>query len=284
MIYYMLPDFMLGDKAYTVLVSLLENAPNTLYPNQAIQFIYGCPANAIWNGGSVLCSERFFLIDEMKQIIHYYNDTLQLPIAWTFTNPLLTETDCYDRYCNLLAESGHNGMNYILVTSPILEKYLREKYPNYYYCKSILSVEGLQNYENDYAFTVLERKRNNDFEFLRSIPDHIKPKIEILTNDYCDPDCPYIYSHYLNFAQSQLAFEIGDKKLLDCHYKQSKEGNPLVLSKTQIDNIYVPMGFTHFKLSGRTSVEMIVDNIMEYFVLPEYQEIIGREIHGFISG
>lgn len=41
-----------------------------------------------------------------------------------------------------------------------------------------------------------------------------------------------------------------------------------------IDEIYVPLGYTHFKLSGRTNLDVIIDNICEYFVLPEYQELV----------
>lgn len=283
MINYMLPDFILGQKAYTLLVALQENAPEILYPNQKIQFVYGCPSNAIWNGGTVLCSKTFMLMDEVRNIVKYYNEVLHLPIAWTFTNPLLVETDCYDRYCNLLAEAGHNGMNYILVSSPILEKYLRNKYPNYKYCKSIIAGEGTENYKNNYDFTVLERKRNSDFDFLRSIPQEVKDKIELLATDYCDPSCPYIYTHYLDFAKSQLAFDASNTKQLDCHYKQMFENNPLVITKQQIDEIYVPMGFSHFKLSGRTSIEAISDNIIKYFILPEHQDVIRRELDGFIS-
>lgn len=283
MIHYMLPDFVIGEKPYTILQSLQEYAPEVLYPQQAVQFIYGCPPNAIWNGGTVLCSERFYLAPEIKHLISYYNDILHYPIAWTFTNPLLTETDCYDRYCNLLAELGHNGMNYILVSSPILESYLRNKYPNYHYCKSILAAENVKDYTNNYSFSVLERKRNNDFAFLNSLSTDIKSKIEILATDACDPDCPYIYTHYQDYAKAQLAFDASNTKQLDCHFKQKLEDNPLMISKQQIDEIYVPMGYTHFKLSGRTSIEAIIDNITHFFVLPEYQKEIEGELYGFIK-
>lgn len=284
MIHYMLPDFVLGDKAYTVLCSLQEYSPEVLYPEQAVQFIYGAPPNTLWNGGSLLCSEKFMLMNTIRDLIAYYNDVLKFPIAWTFTNPLLTKEDCYDRYCNLLAEAGHNGMNYILVTSPILEQYLREHYPNYKYCRSIIANEGYNNYANlDYTFLVMERKHNIDFDFLNSIPVEARSRIEILANDFCSPDCPYIYEHYRDFAKSQLAFEALDIAKLQCHYKQMRINNPLVINKQQIDNIYVPLGYTHFKLSGRTSIELIVDNILDYFVKDDYRQLVRGEINGFIA-
>jgi hypothetical protein len=81
----------------------------------------------------------------------------------TFTNPLIEEKHCYDTYSNLIAECGHNGMNEILVTSPILETYLRTNYPNYKYCKSVTSTENNTYDVENYYISVLPKYFNNNF-------------------------------------------------------------------------------------------------------------------------
>lgn len=278
MIEYMLPDFIIGQLPYTTLLELQKIAPHMLYPNQGISFIYGCVPNAIWNGGSILLHQRIYHKPEVKEYIDYINNTLNLPIAWTFTNPLIGEKECYDSYCNMLAELGHNGKNYILVSSPILEKYLREHYPNYKYCRSIIVATNEKEapliYDNpDYEFSVLQRAYNNDFEYLKSIPEEYRHKVEILTTDRCPPNCPRIYTHYVAFANAQIKYDYKYPGI-PCTQEQYAEGNPLVITKQMIDEIYVPLGYTHFKLSGRTNLDVIIDNICEYFVLPEYQELV----------
>ena len=70
-------------------------------------------------------------------------------MRFTWTNSLLTEEHLQDTYCNLIMRLADNGMNQVLVNTPVLEQYLRQKYPGYQYISSttkrILDPEKLRD-------------------------------------------------------------------------------------------------------------------------------------------
>ena len=41
---------------------------------------------------------------------------------------------------------------------------------------------------------------NNNWEYLETIPEDKRGKIEFLCTDPCPDNCPRIYTHYKNFA------------------------------------------------------------------------------------
>lgn len=139
-----------------------------------------------------------------------------------------------------------------MVSNLILEKYLREQYPNYVYCRSIIAAEDiyyqLKSIYGDYGYSVLKRIMNNNWEYLNTIPMADRPKIELLCNDPCPDDCPRLYTHYNDLAYTQLTF--GDKKeLCQCTMNHAKTEFLLYNSRTKlktyisrdlIDNKYLP--------------------------------------------
>ena len=54
-----------------------------------------------------------------------------IPLRFTFTNPLIEEKHLSDKVCNDILKMADNGMNEVIVMSPILEQYIRENYPGY---------------------------------------------------------------------------------------------------------------------------------------------------------
>ena len=142
-------------------------------------------------------------------------------MRFTLTNPNLEETDVYDRQCNEMLKLFDNGMNEIIVNSPILEKYLRDKFPNYKLTKSITAakedydfVKALDTYES----VVIPRRKNRDWDFLNSIPEDKRSRIEILVDETCPIDCPRLYTHYNIFSKMSRVlkyFFLLTKKTLD---------------------------------------------------------------------
>lgn len=277
MIAYMMPDFIYGDKIYTYLSRELKNNSPKLYPNQKINFVYDCFPYAIWNGGTVLLDGPLYSAAEIKNTIQYYNEELDLPLAFTFTNPLISKTDCWDTYCNLIAELGHNGKNYILVSSPILEKYLRENYPNYKFCKSIIGNEG-HTVDSNYEFNVLPRKYINNYNLLDTIPAQDRSKMEILATDTCPLNCPYWdKTHYEAYAKSQLRFNVNMEEV-QCKFEGPRIVTDHIVTKKLIDDWYVPNGYTNFKISGRRDIKAITMRAINYFVLPEYRYSVLQDL------
>lgn len=270
-----LPDFYTNPTTYTFLFELQQDNPEIFLDNTEIVSIFGCVPNCIWNGGSTFFGTTL-LRKGLEEIVNLYNNIWHMPLRLTFTNCLLKEEHCYDSYCNLVAEVFETGMNEILVASPILEKYLRQHYPNYKYCRSIIAAENIP-YDTSYDLTVLKRCYNNNWEFLNSIPKEERHKIEILCTDPCPVDCPRIYEHYKEFATAQIAFDPslkspcsqGEKRTKFQHYEAART-NPTFVTRELIDQKYLPMGFDQFKISGRMSIGQAIGQAVEYLIKPEY--------------
>lgn len=272
-----LPDFANGLTAYTVLLSLKQKHPEIFYEDVEISNIFGCFSGSIWNGGSLFLG-RNNNADEIKNLIYFYNYEHNVPLRFTFTNPHITEKECYDTYSNLIAQYAHNGMNEILTVSPILEDYLRNTYPNFKYCRSIIGTHEQEYFADEkYYVSVMRRAKNNDWDYLNKIPQIERSKIEFLCNDPCPDNCPRIYSHYREYGAATLKQENNSK--CDCTMMEVKGDFPIHFARTlksfitrdMIINDYLPKGFKHFKLSGRGDIGGIINYLTEYMIRPEYQ-------------
>lgn len=279
MIYLNLPDFNLGVRIYEFIVKFRKDYPEVFYEDTEIAAIFGNFSSAIWNGGGIdLSSNQDRAM--VQDLIDFYNEELKIPLRFTFTNPLIEEKHCYDSYCNMIAECGHNGKNEILTSSNFLESYLRKNYPNYKYCHSIIASKNEPyDTQNKYYLSVMQRRMNNNWDFLETIPMEQRGRIEFLCTDPCPDDCPRLYTHYRDFARAQIEYDVNapqiacsmDKVKSEFGFKYLKTLETYI-SREMIEKNYVPRGFNQFKLSGRGSISAIVYNLIEYFIKPEYRD------------
>lgn len=277
MINFYCPGFVEGIDAYIELIKLQKEYPYLFNPDVNIKKIFGCFPNMIWNGGG-FCFGDIILPRQAEEIVQKYTD-LNIPLQLTCTNPMLQPTDVYDRYCNFIMSIFDNGLNEILVSSPYLEDYIRSKYPNYKIDKSIIASEEEYNYEEAleyYNTVVLPRRHGKNFDFLKTIKDKNKDRIEILCNDPCPENCPRLYEHYKQFGKVTL-YEIEPEDKRAYCIMNFKEQPDWIRNKEDmilIDEIYekyLPLGFTEFKLSGRSSYKNILTSIIPYLIKKEYQ-------------
>lgn len=170
---------------------MLERNPEFFRENLEIASFFGEFPTSRWNGGRYAnndqCDAAF-----VKQVVKSINSK-GIPVRFTYTNPLLTKQDLADDYCNFCMEVADNGMNEVLVVSPILEEYIRKKYPHFKInsstCKEIRDMDLLNaELKKDYSLIVLDYNLNNQFELLENIAE--KEKCEILVNACCVPNCP----------------------------------------------------------------------------------------------
>ena len=280
-----MPDFVRGRPVYAHLKFLQDMHPETVYPNTELASVFGCFPWCIWNGGGLDRGDMPFLKEQIEEYVHFYNFELHVPLRLTFTNPLITEDQLKDTYANMIAETCHNGHNEILTSSPILENYLREKYPNYKYCKSIIASHDCAIDLNEkYDLVVARRAVNNDWETLETIPQNRRGSIEFLCTDPCPTDCPRIYSHYRAFGRAAL--EYCRDPQIDCSMLLAKgpfphhymRGLPVYISREQIEKEYLPRGFNQFKVSGRGTISGPLVGILDYFIKPEYHNDVIVEI------
>ena len=108
----------------------LSQHPEYFIPNLNISAIYGNFPFCTWDGGRAYINNRHHsTVEEIQKLQKIYNYDFGIPMRFIFTNKLIEEQDCYDRFNNLVLSICNNGINEIVVNSPILEQYLRENYP-----------------------------------------------------------------------------------------------------------------------------------------------------------
>lgn len=267
-------------------VSLLKQYPHYFREGVEIASFFGCFPFALWNGGRLIshdqCDAAF-----VKNVIKNIN-AQNIPIRYTFTNPLITKEDLDDPFCNFCMEAADNGKNEVIVVSPILEEYLREKYPSYRFnsstCKEIKDVEALnKELAEDYQYVVLDYNLNGKWELLEGLEN--KEKLEILVNAVCVPNCKRRGDHYKHIARTQKIIqqnqklppgrqmktepwycEYGDK---NCLYTIQEYST--FVSVENIWDKYVPLGINNFKIEGRTAnLFSLIETYCYYMIKPEY--------------
>ena len=267
-------------------VSLLEEHPEYFREGVEIGSFFGVFPMALWNGGRLTpaydqCDKAF-----VEGVIKAVNDK-GIPVRYTFTNPLLNEHDCEDPYCNYLMQAADNGMNEVTIFSPILEKYLREKYPNFAYnsstCKEIKDVDEInREMERDYKYVVLDYNFNNKWDILDKIER--KDKLEVLVNTLCEPGCKRRGEHYRQIAKDQKTMLLNrtlpaDKQIpikhWHCDYGEYNcvhtiQDYPTFISPEDIWEKYIPAGINNFKIEGRTgNLFSLIDTYCFFMLKPE---------------
>lgn len=273
---FYIPDFYYKNELNILLIRLIKEHPECFYNNIKIGAIYGSFPGAIWNGGRVVLG--IALQEKIEELVKIYND-LNVPIRFTFTNCLIEKEHLNDTYCNMILKIADNGKNEILVNSPVLEDYIRDKYPNY---KILLSttrcerdVNKINDFSEKYHLVVPDYRDNNNFDFLKQLKH--KDKIELLVNAYCDPECKIRAKHYELISKDQLNFTGNNSKNMGCGTGNKSFYDILNQSTTITDEDlytrYVPFGFNNFKIEGRTLHNLdIIESYIYYLVPPDRKE------------
>ena len=278
MINYYCPDFYHGRKIYENIVKYQKEYPEYFYENVNIRYIFGSFPNMIWNGGSILLGPPMFLSD-IQDFKNFYEE-LNIPIQLTLTNSSLTEEHLEDYYCNLVLENFNNGQNEVLVSSPILEDYLRKYYPNYKINRSVVNTPDDYDWEKaldtKYHNIVMPKRHGKNLNFLKTIKKEYRNRIEIMCSEICPIDCPFLYQHYKEFEKFTLDRNQNTSELPLC--KNTYIKNSLFhadinnfISYKEINNNYLPLGYTEFKLTGRGDKIRILATLLSYMVKQEYQ-------------
>lgn len=292
-----LPDFANHFKLNLVFAEFLAKRPAYFREGVEIASVYGVFPPSLWNGGRTqggTCDKTF-----IKTVIHNFNDR-GIPLRFTFTNPMIEKKHLNDDFCNTVMHLADNGMNEVIVLSPLLEEYIRKNYPSYKItsstCKRITDGDQLcSEVEKDYHIVVVDYDLNHDFETLKKIPD--KKKCELLVNACCNPNCPTRTEHYQAIGTQQILYANHVKKYRDMPFDVEKvqREHPEILrfdacpcagrslfeitglknhiSPDEIWNTYIPMGFEQFKLEGRTAETFnLIEHYMYYMIRPECKD------------
>ena len=287
-----LPDFSGSFKLNLLFADMLKKRPEFFREGAEIASVYGVFPPCLWNGGRSQGGNADK--NYIKAVIKQFNDR-GIPLRFTFTNLMLEKKHLSDERCNMMLHLANNGMNEVIVASPILEEYIRREYPKYKLtsstCKRLNSEEALlAELEKDYSVVVADYDLNNRFDILEKLPR--KKDIELLVNACCQPECPVRLQHYKDISTQQIAFCNHIKKYPNVPFDLEKYDpnhfSSCPYSKRSIFNIkelrthispddiwekYVPMGFEQFKIEGR-SIELLnlVEHYMYYMAKPELRD------------
>ena len=275
-----------------IFATVLEQYPQYFRDIEIASF-YGAFPQSIWNGGRTqegLCDKN-----DVKAVLKAFNDK-GIPVRFTFTNPALEKKHLNDKFCNMVMSLANNGLNEVIVVSPILEEYIRKYYPDFKItsstCKRLDDGERLaQELEKDYNIVVVDYDLNNKFDILEKLPH--KEKCEFLVNSNCRPACPNRKQHYYNVGVQQINYAnhmrkypnqpydpiiIGDGANQNCPFftRNLFEIRDLStnIKPADIWDKYLPMGFNQFKIEGRTAwLFNLIETYVYYMAKPEYADI-----------
>lgn len=273
-------------------MGLLKGHPEYFREGVTIGSCFGEFPTSLWNGGRNSRADQCGT-DFINAVIKSLNEW-GVPVRFTYTNMLLEEEDLKDPYCNYCLKTAHNGMNGVILVSPLLEEYVRKNYPQMKItsstCKQIKGVEGINaELAKDYDMVVLDYNMNNHFDELEQITD--KSRCEILINAACEPNCARRGAHYRHISENQKNIvknmslpreEQIPLKSWECKYCVGTVQNvhtirefSTYVSPEDIWEKYVPMGFQNFKIEGRTDDFFVVlEAYCHYMIKPEYQGMV----------
>lgn len=210
----------------------------------------------------------------------------------TFSNSLIEEKHLSDIKCNELCRLLNLDLNNgIIIHSDILMEYLKSKYPNLYYVSSTTKVltdfnDFKKEVENpDFTYVVPDFRLNKQLEKLNSLSESYKPKVEFLCNECCWYGCKDRRDCYKTVSKQNLGIDCMDHI---CKAPYSNEGyrfsrvmeSPAFISLDDILNIYVPMGYSNFKIEGRDlGNALLLEFILYYMVKPQYQIHVREEMY-----
>lgn len=213
----------------------------------------------------------------------------------TFSNSMLREEHLDDGNCNYLCKlfekSGYKVKNGIIIHSDLLLKYLKENYPDFYFISSTTKVitdfDKLIDELNreEFSYVVPDFRLNKSYDRLRLLSDAQKDKVEFLCNECCYYGCNERKECYENVSRKSLGEDCEDHI---CHSPNANMGyrfseamkNPGFIGIEDIQNVYMPMGFTNFKIEGRSlGSAIILEFLLYYMTRPEYQLRVREEIY-----
>ena len=181
--------------------------------------------------------------------------------------------------------------NGVIVYSDLLLEYLKKNYPGLYFVSSTTKVltdfEQFLNEVNrkDFQYVVPDFRLNKSFDKLNTLSQMQKDKVEFLCNECCWFGCKDRKRCYEAVSRKNLGENFLEHYCtapnINHGYRFSKAmTNPGFIGIDAIQNIYLPMGFSNFKIEGRSlGSALILEFLLYYMTKPEYQLHVREEIY-----
>ena len=126
---------------------------------------------------------------------------------------------------------------------------------------------------------------NKAFDQLNTLSEQQKDKVEFLCNECCFIGCKDRKRCYEAVSRKNLGENCPEHYCTapdaENGYRFSKAmKNPAFIGINDIKNVYMPMGFSNFKIEGRgLGSALILEFLLYYLTKPEYQLHVREEIY-----
>ena len=278
--YFHLPGLFEFYELYSLFLPLFREHREYFYDWCDIGSLYGAPADCIWGGGRVGGGEHD--ARNVLALTREYGISARL----TFSNSLLREEHLSDAACNALCallEQSEGARNGVIVHSDLLLNDLKKKYPKLYFVSSTTKVltdfklfkQELER--EDFAYVVPDFRLNKAFKQLNALDGQEKAKVEFLCNECCWFGCRDRKRCYEAVSRRNLGENAPEHR---CTAPDAGEGyrfskameNPGFIGIDDIQNVYLPMGFSNFKIEGRgLGSALILEFLLYYMTKPAHQ-------------
>ena len=286
--YYHLPGLFEFYTLYRAFLPLFRKHREYFYDWCEIGSIYGAPADCLWGGGRVGFGEANSA--DVAGLMRDYAISARL----TFSNSLIREEHLSDKKCNALCalfEKSSVAQNGIVICSDLLLDYIRKRYPGFYFVSSTTKVlTAFSQFESElnrteFRYVVPDFRLNKAFDSLNGLSESQKQKVEFLCNECCWYHCYDRKACYENVSRKNLGETCADHI---CVSPNAQRGyrfsdamkNPGFIGVEDIQKVYLPNGFSHFKIEGRSlGSAVILEFLLYYMTKPEYQLNVREEIY-----
>lgn len=287
-VYYHLPGLFEFYELYKAFLPLFREHREYFYEWCEIGSIYGAPSDCLWGGGRVGFGDAD--PEAVAALTREYGISARL----TFSNSLLREEHLADKKSNALCalfEKNGSAPSGVIVHSDLLLDYIKAKYPGFYFVSSTTKVlTEFSRFEaelnrDEFSYVVPDFRLNKQFAKLNALTPAEKQKVEFLCNECCWFGCPDRKNCYENVSQKNLGETHEDHV---CASPNAGRGyrfsdamkNPGFIGIDDIQNVYAPQGFRHFKIEGRSlGSALILEFLLYYMTKPEYQLQVREEIY-----
>ena len=286
--HYHLPGLFEFYDLYRVFLPLYRAHREYFYDWCDIGSIYGAPADCIWGGGRVGCG------DANPRAVLSLTREYGISARLTFSNSLLRKEHLSDLKCNALCElfsESNSPQNGVIVHSELLLEYLKANYPNLYFVSSTTKVlTDFSQLEReaaraDFRYVVPDFRLNRAFDRLNTLSSAQKEKLEFLCNECCWFGCKDRRACYEAVSRKNLGENTPEHI---CAAPDAADGyrfskameNPGFIGVQDIQKRYLPMGFSNFKIEGRSlGSALILEFLLYYMTKPECQLRVREEIY-----
>ena len=313
---YHLPGLFEFYELYKVFLPLFREHREYFYDWCDIGSVYGAPADCIWGGGRAGFGDDDArkVLDLMKE----YGISARLTFSNSLLREEhLLDKKC-NALCKLFEEAGdiqrervsdsnmqdksikdiqENNVqpksiqNGVIVHADLLLDYLKKNYSNLYFVSSKTKV--LINFQDflkevkreDFQYVVPDFRLNKSFDRLNTLTQIEKDKVEFLCNECCWFGCKDRKRCYETVSRKNLGENCPEHH---CAAPDAEEGyrfskamkNPGFIGTEDIRNVYLPMGFSNFKIEGRgLGSALVLEFLLYYMVKKEYQIHIREAIY-----